>query len=45
MRNTYLRRAGQDRQRYRIVDAGLSLSAVQEALDRLLPEVLERARG
>ena len=45
VRNTYLRRAGQDRQRYRIVDAGLSLSAVQEALDRLLPEVLERARG
>lgn len=45
VRNTYLRRAGQDRQRYRIVDAGQSLSAVQEALDRLLPEVLERARG
>ncbi|MGE6527959.1 dTMP kinase [Pseudomonas sp. NPDC077382] len=45
VRNTYLRRAGQDRQRYRIVDAGQSLSAVQEALDRLLPEVLKRARG
>jgi dTMP kinase len=45
VRNTYLRRAGQDRQRYRIVDAGQSLAAVQEALDRLLPEVLDRARG
>ena len=45
VRNTYLRRAGQDRQRYRIVDAAQSLAAVQEALDRLLPEVLERARG
>ena len=45
VRNTYLRRAGQDRQRYRIVDAGQSLAAVQEALDRLLPEVFDRARG
>ena len=45
VRNTYLGRARQDRQRYRIVDAGQSLSAVQEALDGLLPEVLERARG
>ncbi|HBS77704.1 MAG: dTMP kinase [Pseudomonas sp.] len=45
VRNTYLRRAGQDRQRYRIVDAAQSLAAVQEALDRLLPEVMDRARG
>lgn len=45
VRNTYLRRAGQDRHRYRIVDAGQSLAAVQEALDRLLPEVMDRARG
>ena len=45
VRNTYLRRAGQDRQRYRIVDAAQSLAAVQEALDRLLPELMDRARG
>ena len=45
VRSAYLSRARHDRQRYRVVDAGQSLSAVQEALDKLLPEVLERARG
>ena len=45
VRSAYLNRAQQDRQRYRVVDAGQSLAAVQQSLDRLLPEVLERALG
>lgn len=45
VRSAYLDRAQQDRQRYRVVDAGQSLAAVQQSLDRLLPEVLERALG
>ncbi len=45
VRSAYLNRAQQDWQRYRVVDAGQSLAAVQQSLDRLLPEVLERALG
>ncbi len=45
VRSTYLNRARDDRQRYRIVDASQSLTAVQQDLDELLPEVLERALG
>jgi len=45
VRSTYLDRARQVPQRYRVIDAGQSLTAVQQDLDRLLPEVLERALG
>ncbi len=45
VRSAYLNRAGQNPQRYRVVDAGQSLTAVQQDLDALLPELLERALG
>lgn len=45
VRATYLRRAAEHPQRYRIVDAAQSLSQVQHALDALLPELLELHRG
>jgi dTMP kinase len=45
VRRTYLDRARLHPQRYRVVDAGQSLSGVQQDLDNLLPEVLERALG
>ncbi|WP_417778216.1 dTMP kinase [Stutzerimonas xanthomarina] len=45
VRSTYLSRARDDLQRYRIVDASQSLTAVQQDLEELLPEVLERALG
>ncbi|MCQ2028543.1 dTMP kinase [Stutzerimonas zhaodongensis] len=45
VRGSYLARARQDAQRYRIIDAGQTLSAVQSDLDALLPVLLERAIG
>ncbi|MES2818421.1 MAG: dTMP kinase [Pseudomonadota bacterium] len=45
VRRTYLERAAAASERYRIVDAAQSLEQVQQALDALLPELLERARG
>ena len=45
VRKTYLERAALAPQRYRILDAGQSLVAVQAALDALLPELVGRCRG
>ncbi len=42
VRQTYLRRATLNPQRYRIIDAGQPLVDVQRQLERLLPELLER---
>jgi dTMP kinase len=45
VRSAYLDRACEVPQRYRVIDAGQSLSAVQRDLQALMPEVLERALG
>jgi dTMP kinase len=45
VRQTYLRRAAEQPQRYRIVNAAQSLSDVQQSLDKLLPQLLELQRG
>lgn len=45
VRSAYLARARQVPQRYRVVDAGQSLSLVQQDLDALMPALLERALG
>lgn len=45
VRQTYLERAQASPERYRIVDAAQSLEQVQEALDALLPNILELCRG
>lgn len=45
VRSAYLNRAGQNPRRYRVIDAGQTLTAVQQDLDALLPELLERAFG
>lgn len=45
VRATYLNRAAANPARYRLVNAALSLSEVQHALDVLLPELLELHRG
>ena len=45
VRQTYLQRAAEHPQRYRIVDAAQPLQDVQQSLDRLLPELLVLTRG
>ena len=43
VRKTYLQRAAAAPSRYKVIDAGQPLAQVQQALDRLLPELLERS--
>lgn len=45
VRHTYLQRAAAHPERYRVLDAAQPLLDVQRALDALLPQILERARG
>jgi len=45
VRHTYLRRAAAEPQRYRVLDAAQPLSAVQQALDDLLPLIVGLRRG
>ncbi|MGH8351919.1 MAG: dTMP kinase [Pseudomonas sp.] len=45
VRQAYLRRAAAEPGRYRVVDAAQPLAQVQQALDALLPDVLELCRG
>lgn len=45
VRSTYLARAASDTVRYRIVDASQTLAQVQQALDLLVPMMLEPGRG
>ncbi|PYC14574.1 dTMP kinase [Pseudomonas mosselii] len=45
VRQAYLQRAGQQPQRYRLLDAAQPLNAVQQAINALVPGILERCRG
>ncbi|WP_166361794.1 dTMP kinase [Pseudomonas akapageensis] len=45
VRSAYLKRAQAQPARYRLIDAALPLVEVQQALDRLLPEILGLYRG
>ena len=45
VRHSYLERAHQAPQRYRIIDAAQPLLAVEHDLKKLIPELLERALG
>ncbi len=45
VRQTYLQRARAEPARYRLLDAAQPLPGVQAAIDALLPQLLERARG
>ncbi|MBO2926210.1 dTMP kinase [Metapseudomonas otitidis] len=45
VRQTYLERAAQVPERYRVIDAAKPLADVQRYLDALLPELLERCHG
>lgn len=45
VRQTYLERAAQAPERYRVIDAAKPLVDVQRYLDALLPELLERCHG
>ncbi len=42
VRETYLLRAAAAPSRYKVIDAGQTLADVQQALDQLLPELVER---
>lgn len=45
VRQTYLRRASEEPQRYRILNAAQSLSQVQQDLDGMLAHIVELCRG
>ncbi|MGH8464885.1 MAG: dTMP kinase, partial [Pseudomonas sp.] len=45
VRDAYLARAKAAPQQYRLIDASQSLAQVQQSLDALLPQILERCRG
>lgn len=45
VRQTYLQRADAAPERYRVLDAAAPLADVQQTLEALLPELLERCRG
>lgn len=45
VRSSYLQRAADYPQRYRVLDAAQPLEQVQVALDQLLPEILAHVRG
>ncbi|MBL0949673.1 MAG: dTMP kinase [Pseudomonas sp.] len=45
VRQAYLQRAEQAPQRYRVLDAGQTLTQVQADIDALLPSLLEACRG
>lgn len=45
VRQAYLQRAKADPQRYRLIDAALPLAAVQQSLDGLVGQIVERCRG
>lgn len=45
VRQAYLARASAAPQQYTLIDASQSLAQVQQALDALLPKILERCRG
>lgn len=45
VRQAYLARAKAAPQQYKLIDASQSLAQVQQALDALLPQILERCRG
>lgn len=45
VRSTYLQRAAQSPERYRVLDAAQPLDAVQQRIAGLLPQLLERIHG
>ncbi|OLS62183.1 dTMP kinase [Pseudomonas putida] len=45
VRQAYLERAKADPQRYRLIDAAQPLAAVQQSLDGLVGQIVERCRG
>ncbi|MEE1869574.1 MULTISPECIES: dTMP kinase [Pseudomonas] len=45
VRQAYLARAQATPQQYKLIDAAQSLVQVQQALDALMPQILERCRG
>lgn len=45
VRTTYLQRAAQAPERYRVIDASQPLPAVQRQLDQIISEILERCNG